>query len=278
VWSGVAGAFRFLILLKPLVPRIRKGLMAEVSKAPDRVQTIVVADNDALIREAVGDFLRESGYRVHLACDGLQALDLCRREKPDCVVLDVIMPKLDGSQVCRLLRQDPELRKTFVVAFSSLGPRDYHAFPKMSADAYVAKGRLPITLQNLLVAIRQQNPETPSFGEGIFGYDKVKPRQVVREMLEVRAHLNNLFREHKTRLIGEKFTNYLRPGEKKRLDGLLREMRRATEPQRHHLILELRECTLPVQVCAVLDGKACTSFLVVLENAAPPETEASAAR
>ena len=169
--------------------------MTKRSSKGKGITSIVLADNDALLLEAVGDFLRESGFVVHVAQDGLEALELCRREKPDCAVLDVIMPKLDGARVCWLLRQDPTLRDTFVIAFSSLSPRDYRAFPEMSADAYVAKGPLPISYQHLLSAIRRfQAGNDATVAEGIVGYDQVQPLQVVREMLEERRRHQNILR------------------------------------------------------------------------------------
>ena len=60
-------------------------------KTPPRstppAKSVLFADNDLLLLEAVGDFLRASGFEVHLAQDGLQALEICRKEKPDFVNL-----------------------------------------------------------------------------------------------------------------------------------------------------------------------------------------------
>jgi DNA-binding response OmpR family regulator len=268
--------------------------MTKQSGRSASITSIVLADNDMLLREAVGDFLRQSGYVVHVAQDGLEALDLCRREKPDCVILDIIMPKLDGSRVCLLLRQDPELRNIFVVAFSSLSPRDYRAFPGMSADAYVAKGPLPITYQHLLAAIRQcQAKDASSYTEGIIGFEQVKPAQVVQEMLgELRHHANILrslgtgvleldlqgrilyadagacehLGEKEANLIGERLLVFVAPREGEALESLLSEFGRTTKPQRCRTTIRLRDRDLWVQICAVLDGDTCTSILILLHG------------
>ena len=268
--------------------------MTKQSGRSASITSIVLADNDMLLREAVGDFLRQSGYVVHVAQDGLEALDLCRREKPDCVILDIIMPKLDGSRVCLLLRQDPELRNIFVVAFSSLSPRDYRAFPGMSADAYVAKGPLPITYQHLLAAIRQrQAKEAGPYTDGIIGFDHVKPMQVVQEMLEERRHHANILEalgagvleldlqgrilyadvgacehlgEKEANLIGQRLAVFVAPREGEALEGLVSEFGRTTKPHRCRTTIRLRERDVWVQICAVLDGNTCTSILIILHG------------
>ena len=258
------------------------------------IKSIVLADNDVLLLEAVGDFLRESGFVVHVARDGLEALELCRREKPDCAVLDVIMPKLDGARVCWLLRQDPTLRDTFVVAFSSLSPRDYRAFPEMSADAYVAKGVLPISFQHLLSAIRRfQAGNDATVAEAIVGYEQVQPLQVVREMLEERRRHRNILRalgadvleldllgrivsanpgacevlrDKEANLIGRRMSDIVQPREAAVLESLLTEIGKAVEPHRCRITLRLQGEDVQVQVCAILDERTCTGVLLLLES------------
>jgi len=272
--------------------------MAKGSRKGKAITSIVLADNDVLLLEAVGDFLRESGYAVHVARDGLEALEVCRREKPDCAVLDVIMPKLDGARVCWLLRQDPTLRDTFVIAFSSLSPRDYRAFPEMSADAYVAKGPLPISFQHLLSAIRRfEAGNETTVAEGIVGYEQVQPLQVVREMLEERRRHRNILRalgadvleldlrgrivsanpgacevlrEKEANLIGRRVTDIVPPRDAAVLESLLTEVGKAVEPHRCRITLRLQDQEVRVKVCAILDGQTCTGVLLVLESDGVP--------
>jgi PAS domain S-box-containing protein len=273
--------------------------MTKGSRKGKTITSIVLADNDVLLLEAVGDFLRESGFVVHVAQDGLEALELCRREEPDCAVLDVIMPKLDGARVCWLLRQDPRLRDTFVIAFSSLSPRDYRAFPEMSADAYVAKGPLPISFQHLLSAIRRfQAGNDATVAEGIVGYEQIQPLQVVREMLEERRRHRNILRalgadvleldlrgrivsanpgaceilrEKEANLIGRRVTDIAPPREAAVLESLLTEVGKAVEPHRCRITLRLQDQEVRVQVCAILDGQTCTGVLLVLESDGVPK-------
>jgi DNA-binding response OmpR family regulator len=66
--------------------------------------TILVVDDEPALRDALSYTLRKEGYRVELAETGVEALRAVRREQPDAVVLDVMLPGIDGLQVCRTLR------------------------------------------------------------------------------------------------------------------------------------------------------------------------------
>ena len=65
---------------------------------------ILVVDDDRAVRESLRRSLSFNGYSVALAEDGLEALDLIASDRPDALVLDVMMPRLDGLEVCRQLR------------------------------------------------------------------------------------------------------------------------------------------------------------------------------
>ncbi len=68
--------------------------------------TILVVDDEQPIVDLVGSYLSAGGYDVHRAYDGPTALDLARRVRPDLIVLDVMLPGLDGIEICRMLSQD----------------------------------------------------------------------------------------------------------------------------------------------------------------------------
>jgi two-component system, OmpR family, alkaline phosphatase synthesis response regulator PhoP len=98
---------------------------------------ILVADDSPTIRGMVTAQLRADGYEVLEAVDGQQALELARSGDPDLLVLDKVMPGLDGLEVVRALREDPQLRPVPVVMLTeqtgetdvlggfTLGVRDY---------------------------------------------------------------------------------------------------------------------------------------------------------
>ena len=81
---------------------------------------IVVADDDRMFRKAAETTLRRQGYSVVTASDGEEALQLIRSERPDIIVLDLIMPKLQGFDVLQVLKQDSVTAAIPVIVLSSL--------------------------------------------------------------------------------------------------------------------------------------------------------------
>lgn len=257
-------------------------------------KTIVFADNDELILEAISELLRSKGFEVHGAHDGLEALQVVRKIKPDYVILDIVMPKLDGGRVCWLIRQDPELRDTPVIAYSSLSAQDFRQFPELSADAYVAKGSLATSFQHILEAMAHiEKRGRGSLSGGIFGYDALRPRQLVEEMLREKQHYANVMRalgagvleldregrilmgnsgacellgRREARVVGEQFASFLPVRDRKAVQDLLYELLQSAHPERCRMVLRFGHEDVPVQLCAIVSEKECTGILVIMES------------
>jgi PAS domain S-box-containing protein len=256
--------------------------------------SIVFAENDNLLSELLGELLRSKGYDVYLAHDGLEALELIRTIRPTFVILDVVMPKLDGSRVCWMIRQDPTLRDTPIIAFSSLGAQDFRHFPDLSADAYVAKGPVTAAFENLLHAIEHLQAKGPTdIAGGIFGYDEVKPREVVREMLEELRHFANVLKalgpgtmeldrdgrivristgaceilgRNESQLVGEVVTSLCPARHQETLRHLLRELGQAHQPERCRAVVRFGDLDIPVQLCSIIERDACTGVFLIMES------------
>ncbi|QBE65509.1 diguanylate cyclase domain-containing protein [Pseudoduganella lutea] len=103
------------------------------------LQKVLVADDDAINREVLAELLKPE-YTVLLAKDGTQALDRATRHVPDLVLLDVMMPDMDGFEVLRRLRADPRTADIAVIFVSGLGrPEDEAQGLKLGASDYIAK-------------------------------------------------------------------------------------------------------------------------------------------
>lgn len=157
---------------------------------------VLIVDNDRFVVEAVGDVLAEAGYLVRKAYDGLEGLRALRREPPDVLILDLIMPKVDGGRLCRYLRQDSRLKHIPVIIFSGLAARDLGEIGGLDAQAYVAKGPLPVVAENLLKALGalEAGRQEAERADVVFGYEGFRPRQVVTELLAVKRHHEHLLR------------------------------------------------------------------------------------
>jgi two-component system response regulator MprA len=114
------------------------------------VARIVVAEDDRAVREALDRALRLSGYEVALAADGLTALGLHADAPADALVLDVMMPGIDGLTVCRRLRGDGD-RTPVLVLTARDAVSDRVAGLDAGADDYLVK---PFALEELLARLR----------------------------------------------------------------------------------------------------------------------------
>lgn len=84
-------------------------------------KTILVADDEPFVLRSLEFILKKEGYRVVTAVDGQEALDKARAEQPDLCLLDIQMPRMDGNQVCRHLREDPERKNIYIVMITAKG-------------------------------------------------------------------------------------------------------------------------------------------------------------
>lgn len=101
---------------------------------------VVLVDDEANIRETVAFILDAEGVEVATAADGVEGLSAVRRLKPKVVLLDVMMPKMDGYEVCRAIRQDPNLVGTYVIILTAKGQRsDERNALDFGADMYLSK-------------------------------------------------------------------------------------------------------------------------------------------
>lgn len=83
-------------------------------------RVVMIVDSDPHVRELAGHFLTEAGYQVEYACDGFEALHKAKKHPPDAILLELIIPKLNGLSLCRLLRADPVTQNIKVVLLSVL--------------------------------------------------------------------------------------------------------------------------------------------------------------
>ena len=135
--------------------------MTDGGGSPEGRAIILVVERDPHVRELEAYFLEEAGYAVEFTMDGEAALERAQRLRPDIVITEVLVPKLDGLALCRRLKEEPATRGIMVLIFSILaaGVRAREA----GADAFLTKPlaqhRLVDTVRELL-AQRRDNQET----------------------------------------------------------------------------------------------------------------------
>ena len=114
---------------------------------------ILVVDDELHLIEMVQMRLEANGYEVITANDGEEGLEKAKSEKPDLILLDVMMPKMDGYEACSLLKNDEQLRKIPVVLFTGKAQEDFEDVGKKAgADAFITK---PFDPPELLAKIEE---------------------------------------------------------------------------------------------------------------------------
>jgi two-component system, OmpR family, alkaline phosphatase synthesis response regulator PhoP len=101
---------------------------------------VLIADDEPHILRSLGFVLGKAGYQVIEACTGREAIESVRSRRPALVFLDIMMPEMDGLEVCRLIKSTPELASTFVILLTAKGLQaDHDDGLAAGADEYMTK-------------------------------------------------------------------------------------------------------------------------------------------
>jgi two-component system alkaline phosphatase synthesis response regulator PhoP len=124
---------------------------------------VLVVDDEEPILELLKYNLEKGGFEVKTALDGTRAVEIAKKFVPDLVLLDIMMPKMDGVETCRLLRDIPELQKTFVV-FLTARSEEYSevAAFDVGADDYITKPIKPRALMSRINAMFRRDSKKTS--------------------------------------------------------------------------------------------------------------------
>lgn len=114
---------------------------------------ILVVDDEKELVEMLKMRLEAGGYEVSAAYDGQEALDKARRDKPDLIILDLMLPRIDGYKVCRMLKFDEKYKKIPIILFTARAQEeDKKLGGEVGAEAYITK---PFEPPILLAKIRE---------------------------------------------------------------------------------------------------------------------------
>ncbi|MCK5581423.1 MAG: response regulator [Candidatus Omnitrophica bacterium] len=118
-----------------------EGLLRKIDKRmKGKVKKIMVVDDEPDFVNVVGNRLARNGYDVIAAMNGLDGLELARTEKPDLIVLDVMMPRLDGFRFCRMLKFEEKYKDIpIILSTALLEERGLETSKRVRADAYLTK-------------------------------------------------------------------------------------------------------------------------------------------
>src|SRR4026207_1272121 len=113
---------------------------------------ILIVDDEEDVRKLLVTIFLDAGYEVLSAINGQEAVAIARKEHPDLIFLDILMPVMDGFQGCALLKKDPETREIFLAFLTAKDmPEDWDRGLQSEADVYIAK---PFNNERLLFVAR----------------------------------------------------------------------------------------------------------------------------
>lgn len=119
---------------------------------------ILLVDDEKDILEFLSYNLKKEGFAVHISENGLEAIDIAKKIKPDLILLDIMMPEMDGIETCREIRNIPEIKDT-VIAFLTARNEDYSQVAgfDVGADDYITKPIRPRVLISRISALLKRN-------------------------------------------------------------------------------------------------------------------------
>lgn len=119
----------------------------------DKKPRILLIEDDQDMVEAIRLRLEANKYEVLVARDGLEGLDKARSEKPDLIILDIMLPKLDGFKLCRMLKFDEKYKNVIIIILSAkVQKSDVLRGEEVGADGYITK---PFKSEELLEKINE---------------------------------------------------------------------------------------------------------------------------
>lgn len=127
-------------------------------------QRILIVDDEADIREFISYNLRREGYDVYTAADGAQALKVALEVRPHLIILDMMMPVMDGRQTCEAVRKSEELKDTMVVFLSAVHQEQCQLESyEAGADDYITKPvSMPILCSRVAAIMKRLTQQTDS--------------------------------------------------------------------------------------------------------------------
>ena len=124
-------------------------------------EKILIVDDEEHIVELLDFNLKNSGYETFIATDGIEAVRIAKEEKPNLILLDLMIPGMDGFDVCKEIKKDKEMKNTSIIMLTAKGEElDKILGLELGADDYITK---PFSVRELLARVKAVLRRTASF-------------------------------------------------------------------------------------------------------------------
>ena len=136
-------------------------------------KSVLIVDDDTNIVELAKRYLDRDGYKVLTAYDGMEALRLAREKHPDLIILDIMLPGVDGLQVCRELRNESDV--PIIMLTARISEQDRLTALSARADDYVTKPFSPDELAARVGAVLRRLPNEVAYFSMEIGFEPTMP-------------------------------------------------------------------------------------------------------
>lgn len=128
---------------------------------------VLLVDDDRVQQIAISKMLTVIGFNVIIAGDGVEAFKKIQCYRPSLIILDIVLPKMNGYEVCRRLKKNQRTQSIPVVMFSAKSEEfDFYWGSKQGADAYISKQSHPQELINTVIQLLSTGKPLPNVGRG----------------------------------------------------------------------------------------------------------------
>jgi two-component system cell cycle sensor histidine kinase/response regulator CckA len=156
-------------------------------------KNILVVDDDRVMLKFITKLLAREGHEVLTAKDGFAALNLLSNFRPDIMFFDLIMPKIDGSKLIKIVRSMPQMKNCYLVIVSAAVAEIDFDFEDTGADSYIAKGPFSSMAEHIKAAVElADSPRKQDESKPIRGLESVYARQLTKELLSRNRHLETI--------------------------------------------------------------------------------------
>lgn len=164
-----------------------------MAKVKTMKKKILLIDDDRVFLKYFTRQLEDAGHEVQTVEDGISALEMLTDYTPDVIFLDLILPKIDGDKLCRIIRTMKHLSDCYLVVISAVVAEIEDSYEEIGADAYIAKGPFATVARHALSSVEvSSKPRSKRRPGPILGLDTVSPRQLTRELLSRNRHLKTI--------------------------------------------------------------------------------------
>jgi PAS domain S-box-containing protein len=263
------------------------------NKTNKRFEKILVVDNHPLVISFMTLFLEKNGHQVMTATDGIDALEVLKHDIPDVIFIDLVMPNIGGEKLCRIIRQKPELKDTFLVILSAIATEEKARISTYGADCCIAKGPFNKMGRHIKKVLDQLAAgKARSLRGKIIGDDDLHERVITQELLSSRRHFEatlnhmqegilelnprfeivyanpagaSLMGMPEETLLSAKFTSFFSDDDCERVERLLKETQTAPQhvPEESPAILNHRQVSIDL---LWVEDEAHSTTLVILRD------------